>query len=152
MTIAVFNPDVETEEVFRLYNGIWIADFGRPLHEQLEPDLYAISETYEGFWIARRDDRLVAGIGVEVWAAEPRIVSIRRLYVAHGHRHIGIGPRLIRIALRYARPPRSQKVWTWTKPDNGEAQVLFAAFGFKYVPEGLPHPESRGKYCMELRF
>jgi GNAT superfamily N-acetyltransferase len=102
-----------------------------------------------GVWIARVDGRDAGCVALR--PLREGDAELKRLYVRAAFRGYGLGLRLTRTALDFARAAGYRRVLLDTLPEMTEAQALYRHLGFKPVPEYAPHPVP-GTIWMELAF
>ena len=84
-------------------------------------------------WIAERDGRIV-GAAFVVEASE-KVAKLRMVYVEPGERGNGLGRRLVREAMTFARAASYNRMTLWTNDVLIAARALYEREGFEKVSE-----------------
>ena len=92
----------------------------------------------EKYWIAERAGQIVGSVYVVENA--PGVAQLRCLLVEPSARGLGLGQRLVRECIAFARSVGYQTMILWTHDVLVSAQRIYAAEGFKLVEE-KPHTE-----------
>jgi DNA-binding MarR family transcriptional regulator/N-acetylglutamate synthase-like GNAT family acetyltransferase len=92
----------------------------------------------EKYWIADRGGQVVGSVYVVENA--PGVAQLRCLLVEPSARGLGLGQRLVRECVDFARSAGYQRMILWTHDVLISAQRIYAAEGFKLVKEE-PHTE-----------
>src|SRR5262245_58734437 len=87
----------------------------------------------ERIWIAEREGRLVGCVAIV--EASPGVAQLRWFLVAPEARGAGLGTRLLREAIAFARDQGNRSVVLWTVSALTAAARLYAAAGFRKVEE-----------------
>jgi GNAT superfamily N-acetyltransferase len=87
----------------------------------------------ERLWLAERDGRLVGCVAVV--AASPQIAQLRWFLVDPCSRGAGLGKRLLREAIAFAKGKGYGSMILWTVSELTAAAHLYRAFGFRRVEE-----------------
>ncbi len=92
------------------------------------------------WWVADRDGELVAfaNTGPNTLPhpdARPSHAELRRLYVSKAAQGLGLGTRLLAIALEWMEAHTDGPLWIGMWSGNGKAQRLYAGHGFEKVGE-----------------
>lgn len=103
------------------------------------PDLLDFDRTYDQqtgiFFVGVVSDRVVGTIGVR-WV-EATVVEILRLYLDAAYRGQGLGRRLLKAAIGWARHQQAQQVSLWTDTRFITAHKLYTRTSF--VRGGVRH-------------
>lgn len=129
--IEAFRPELQ-KQTADFIEAVW-TDLGRPLRRDgAGTDIFSISKTYQQnggeFWLAREAEKIVGTVGIQV--LDKRHVLLRRWYVSQEKRGMGIGSKLLKIALGYAKSHAFETVWLSTKRESVEAHRIFKKYGF----------------------
>jgi len=133
-------------------------DMGWIVHRQaiLYAEEYGWDETYEALaaeivaqfiknynpkceraWVAERDGRRVGAVFVAKESDE--IAKLRLLHVEAEARGLGIGKRLVKECVRFARQAGYQKMTLWTQSILHAARHIYKETGFQVVSEKKHH-------------
>jgi DNA-binding MarR family transcriptional regulator/GNAT superfamily N-acetyltransferase len=133
-------------------------DMGWIVHRQaiLYAEEYGWDETYEALaaeivaqfiknydpkreraWIAERDGRRVGGVFVAKESDE--IAKLRLLHVEAEARGLGIGKRLVKECVQFARQAGYRKMTLWTQSILHAARHIYKETGFKVVSQKKNH-------------
>jgi DNA-binding MarR family transcriptional regulator/GNAT superfamily N-acetyltransferase len=91
----------------------------------------------ERAWVAERDGRSVGAVLVAKESDE--IVKLRLLHVEAEARGLGIGKRLVKECVRFARQAGYQKMTLWTQSILHAARHIYKETGFQVVSEKKHH-------------
>ncbi len=137
-------------------------DMGRVVHRQavLYSQEYGYDEEFEAFaagivakfilhydpkrercWIAEKDGQIVGSVFVV--AKSRTVAKLRLLYVEPHARGLGIGSRLVRECLRFARQVGYKKMVLWTQSELDAARHVYKQAGFKVVEKKKHHSFSK---------
>ncbi|HXA43191.1 MAG TPA: GNAT family N-acetyltransferase [Candidatus Solibacter sp.] len=99
-----------------------------------EPELLAIASAYRDqggrFWVAERDGRLIASIGM-VPAPDTDAVLLQKLYVARSARRQGLGQHLVGLVESQAAELGAARVELWTDTRFEPAHRLYERLGYR---------------------
>jgi DNA-binding MarR family transcriptional regulator/GNAT superfamily N-acetyltransferase len=95
----------------------------------------------ERAWVAERDGRRVGAVFVAKESDE--IVKLRLLHVEAEARGLGIGKRLVKECVRFARQAGYQKMTLWTQSILHAARHIYKETGFQVVSEKKHHSFGR---------
>lgn len=90
----------------------------------------------ERSWIAERDNEIVGSVFLV--AQSKTVAKLRLLYVEPAARGLGIGSRLVRECVRFARQAGYKKMVLWTQSDLDAARHIYKKAGFGVI-EKRPH-------------
>jgi GNAT superfamily N-acetyltransferase len=97
-----------------------------------------LNEPGAAWWVAERDGDLLAfaNTGPNTLPhseARPSHTELRRLYVAKGAQGLGLGTKLLALALEWMEANSDGPIWIGVWSGNLKAQKFYAAWGFKKV-------------------
>ena len=92
------------------------------------------------FWVAERDGELLALChagpnGLPHPEAKEGEMELRRLYVARSAQGLGLGTKLLKLALEWIEAHTTGALWIGVWSGNQKAQKLYGAYGFEKVGE-----------------
>jgi GNAT superfamily N-acetyltransferase len=87
----------------------------------------------EKLWIAETDGRPIGCVAIV--EASPEVAQLRWFLVAPEARGAGLGTRLLREAITFAREQRNESLVLWTVRALTDAARLYTAAGFRKVEE-----------------
>lgn len=99
-----------------------------------------LKEPGTAWWVAERDGKLLAfaNTGPNTLPhpeARRSHTELRRLYVAKSAQGLGLGTRLLTVALEWMEANTDGPVWIGVWSGNLKAQKFYAAYGFEKVGE-----------------
>jgi GNAT superfamily N-acetyltransferase len=99
-----------------------------------------LNEPGAAWWVAERDGELLAfaNTGPNTLPhpdARPSHAELRRLYVSKAAQGLGLGTRLLAIALEWMEANTDGPLWIGVWSGNLKAQKLYAAYGFSKAGE-----------------
>ena len=99
-----------------------------------------LKEPGAAWWVAERDGELLAfaNTGPNTLPhpeARPGHAELRRLYVAKAAQGLGLGTKLLVLALEWMEAHSDGPLWIGVWSGNVKAQKLYAAYGFEKVGE-----------------
>lgn len=102
------------------------------------------------FWVVERDGRIVATVAVLVHdGGGARLGELKRLYVERAARGYGLGRRLTRMAIDYARACVCTRFCAWSDTCLRHAHAMYLAMGFTQDGE---RPVEEGSASREFGF
>ena len=99
-----------------------------------------LDEPGAAWWVAERDGDLLAfaNVGPNTLPhpdARPSHAELRRLYVSRGAQGLGLGTKLLAVALDWMEANTDGPLWIGVWSGNVKAQKLYAAHGFETAGE-----------------
>ena len=99
-----------------------------------------LKEPGAAWWVAERDGGLLAfaNVGPNTLPhpdARPSHAELRRLFVAKSAQGLGLGTKLLAIALEWMEAHSDGPLWIGVWSGNVKAQRLYAAYGFEKAGE-----------------
>lgn len=117
-------------------------DLATFLDESFSPDAIRarLEEPGAAWWVAERNGDLLAfaNTGPNTLPhpeAKPSHAELRRLYVAKSAQGLGLGTRLLTVALDWMEAHSDGPLWIGVWSGNLKAQKLYAAYGFARAGE-----------------
>ena len=106
----------------------------------LEPMQKKLVEPGCAWWVAERDGELLAFAntgpnGLPHPDAQPTHMELRRLYVAKTAQGLGLGTKLLTLALEWMQANTDGPLWIGVWSGNLKAQKLYGAHGFEKAGE-----------------
>jgi DNA-binding MarR family transcriptional regulator/ribosomal protein S18 acetylase RimI-like enzyme len=95
----------------------------------------------ERCWIAEKDGEVVGSVFLV--AKSKAVAKLRLLYVEPAARGLGIGSRLVRECVRFARQAGYQKIVLWTQSELDAARHIYKQAGFRVVAKKRHHSFSK---------
>ncbi len=113
------------------------ASFGRLVREILQDFSRDHDPSCERGWIAERDGQRLGSIFCV--RQEPGIAKLRLFLLTPEARGQGLGKRLLRDCMGYARETGYREMQLWTHESHRAACALYAAFGWELVDSKPVH-------------
>lgn len=157
MTDAVIRPAVDADAAalgalgWQTFLDTFVDGFGVPYPADdlkafldasfnAEAILAKLEEPGAAWWVAELDGQLLAfaNTGPNTLPhpeALPSHTELRRLYVGKAAQGLGLGTRLLTVALEWMEANTDGPVWIGVWSGNLKAQKLYAAYGFEKVGE-----------------
>ena len=117
-------------------------DLARFLNASFSPDAIRakLQEPGAAWWVAERDEDLLAfaNTGPNTLPhpeGRPSHAELRRLYVSKAAQGLGLGTRLLTVALEWMEANTDGPLWIGVWSGNAKAQKLYAAYGFAVAGE-----------------
>ena len=119
-----------------------VDDLARFLDASFSPDAIRakLNEPGAAWWVAERDGELLAfaNTGPNTLPhpeARPSHAELRRLYVSKRAQGLGLGTKLLAVALDWMEAHTDGPLWIGVWSGNLKAQKLYAAYGFEKAGE-----------------
>jgi molybdenum cofactor guanylyltransferase len=138
----------EHAEGFRGLVGDTLREFGFEPDATLDPDLADPAAVYEGVWVALSGGEVVGSVAVR--RIDRTSVELKRMYLRPALRGRGVGRKLLRIALTWAREHRIERITLDTTERMAAARNLYEANGFVRVHGDAPR-QGQSRMLYELR-
>jgi GNAT superfamily N-acetyltransferase len=106
----------------------------------LETTAARLADPAEGWWVAQMDEAVVAFAttgpnALPHPAGRPTQAELKRLYVAKSAQGLGLGTKLLAVALEWMAANGDGPEWIGVWSGNLKAQKLYAAYGFEKAGE-----------------
>lgn len=105
-------------------------EFEKYLARGLAPFLDNLDRSRDRLWIAQRDDAAIGCIAIQHDADRPGWGKLRWFFVEKEARGLGVGRRLMTVALAFARRAGYDGIQLWTVDDLDAARRVYEAAGF----------------------
>ncbi len=139
--IRELTPD-DSESVYCLISDIVGKEFNVGIDlDGLDYDLLHLEECYNKddggcFWVAENEHKSKI-IGTAAIRSLNQLCSsceLKRLFVSKEYRRLGIGKRLLEVALDFARKVGYSKIFLYSSSDLKAARMLYLENGFVDIP------------------
>jgi GNAT superfamily N-acetyltransferase len=136
-------------DAFRRFVISSLAEYDFAPDPELDPDLGDPHNSYAAAWVIELAGELVGSVVLIERSAEE--VYLRRMYLSPGLRGLGLGRRLLELALAWARDHEYTSVFLDTTDAMEAARGLYESAGFKEIGDGKPRSGRRRiHYVLEL--
>ena len=103
-----------------------------------DPELDALTSAYQGersrYFVVEQEGRVIGGAGIAPLAGEaPEICELQKMYFLPAARGLGVGEKMIRQCLDFARQKNFQLCYLETLLYMKAAQKLYRKVGFDYI-------------------
>ena len=103
-----------------------------------DPELDALTSAYQGersrYFVVEQEGRVIGGAGIAPLAGEAlEICELQKMYFLPVARGLGVGEKMIRQCLDFAREKDFQLCYLETLPYMKAAQKLYRKVGFDYI-------------------
>jgi ribosomal protein S18 acetylase RimI-like enzyme len=148
--IRVFNKKEDYERVIKLISDIIVNEFKFKLElESLDSDLLQVEKQYSKanggcFWVAERSstgnnknnfhDHIIGTIAIRNLKHLKSTCELKRMYVSKGFRRLGIGQRMLNIAIDFARKAGYSRIILDSSKNLDAARTLYLKAGFVDIP------------------
>jgi GNAT superfamily N-acetyltransferase len=116
-------------------NGPYNAVFERYVAAGLAPFLKNFDVRSDCMWIAEEDGERVGAVAVQNTENRPGWAQLRWYFVLPRGRGEGLGNRLLKSALDFAKFAGYEGIFLWTMDDLPTARYLYEKAGFQLVEE-----------------
>lgn len=143
-TIRPIRPSDDAPMAALIRRCLEDAGLDRPGTAYCDPQLDRLAEYYAGldrpgrYWVAVEHDSddthesVVGGVGIAAWTGtDDDTCELQKLYVAANHRRLGLGRRLLEIALAFAEQ-HYQRCYLETHSSLTAACELYRTCGFTF--------------------
>lgn len=126
----------------------------RPDYNPSDPrnaELDRIPDVYGGkgkFWVAKDGEKIIGTVAV--LEKTPREANIKKLFLLAQYRGIGIGKRLLELALDHCRKKSFQEVTLITSTYAVQAQGLYEHLGFRITDKKFDFDKTLIQYQLYL--
>ena len=146
MPIVPFDPT--HTDGFRSLVAETLLEFGFESDAKLDGDLDDPAATYAALWVAVEDGTVVGSAALRDLG--DGAVELKRMYLRPDQRGLGLGKRLLALALEWARDHGMSVVRLDTSERMVAAQRLYEAHGFERVAGSAPR-QGQCRLLYELR-
>ena len=146
MPIVPFDPT--HTDGFRSLVAETLLEFGFERDAKLDGDLDYPAATYAALWVAVEDGTVVGSAALRDLG--DGAVELKRMYLRPDQRGLGLGKRLLALALEWARDHGMSVVRLDTSERMVAAQRLYEAHGFERVAGSAPR-QGQCRLLYELR-
>jgi len=106
-----------------------------------DPQLDKMFETYNvpsaAYFVVDRNGKVLGGAGIGPLDKEPETCELQKMYFLPETRGLGLGEKMIRKCLQFAKESGYKKCYLETMPNMKAAQKLYKKLGFEYLCEPL---------------
>jgi putative acetyltransferase len=96
------------------------------------------SRPRHGYFVVERDGRVVGGGGIApLTGADPSVCELRKMYFLKEARGHGLGEKLLRRCLAFAKEAGYQLCYLETLTGMDQAQKLYERLGFGRIPQAM---------------
>jgi len=130
--VAIAIRPVERDDVASVVTLVTevLAEFGLTFGNSTDDALLQLPESYAAgaFWVAYDGDALLGTCGVD--AVGPATFELRKMYLRSSARGLGLGKRLLDVAVAWARERGGTKLVLDTTEQMARAIAFYEAHGF----------------------
>ncbi len=105
-----------------------LAELGFAVDPVLDADLAQPEAHYGGIWLALADGQVVGSVAVR--RSAPGAAELKRMYLLPAFRGMGLGRRLLGLAVAWAREQDCSRLHLDTGSDMAAAQGFYESYGF----------------------
>jgi molybdopterin-guanine dinucleotide biosynthesis protein A len=138
----------EHEEGFRALVSRTLREFGFEPDPALDPDLSAPAAVYEALWVALSRGDVVGSVALR--RIDRRTVELKRMYLRQALRGRGVGRKLLRMAIAWAREHGIERIILDTTERMAAARHLYERHGFTPLDGDAPR-QGQSRLLYELR-
>jgi len=106
-----------------------------------DPQLDEMFETYNvpnaAYFVVEQNGTILGGAGIGPLDKEPETCELQKMYFLPETRGLGLGEKMIRTCLQFAKESGYEKCYLETMPNMKAAQKLYKKSGFEYLCEPL---------------
>jgi len=106
-----------------------------------DPQLDEMFETYNvpnaAYFVVEQNGTILGGGGIGPLENEPETCELQKMYFLPETRGLGLGEKMIRTCLQFAKEAGYKKCYLETMPNMKAAQKLYKKSGFEYLCEPL---------------
>ena len=146
MSIVLF--DASHTDGFRSLVADTLPEFGFEVDSAFDSDLDDPTGTYTALWVAVEDDEVVGSVALRDLG--DGVLELKRMYLRPSCRGLGLGKRLLGVALDHARTHDAVAVRLDTSEQMVAARHLYEAHGFERVSGSAPR-QGQCRLLYELR-
>jgi ribosomal protein S18 acetylase RimI-like enzyme len=146
MSIVPF--DATHTDGFRTLVADTLPEFGFEVDPAFDSDLDDPADAYTALWVAVEDEEVVGSVALRDLG--DGVLELKRMYLRPSRRGLGLGKRLLGVALDYARVHEAVAVRLDTSEQMVAAQRLYEAHGFERVSGSAPR-QGQCRLLYELR-
>ena len=139
---------VEHADGFRALVAATLQEFGFAPDPQLDPDLVDPTAVYDALWVALSRGEVVGSVALR--RIDRTEVELKRMYLRPTLRGRGVGRKLLRMAIAWAREHRIDRITLDTTERMAAARHLYEAHGFVQVDGAAPR-QGQSRLLYELR-
>lgn len=129
------------EEVWALHRRTVSENEGYVKNLLFHSDFQNISETYEVFFVARDDNKIVGIVGLK--RIDPLTLEVKRLQVSSTHQGKGLGKMLMGKAFEYGRASKTNSLRLDVSSPQTRARNMYLSMGFEitHIQENVVGPD-----------
>ena len=140
--------DATHTDGFRTLVADTLPEFGFEVDPAFDSDLDDPAGAYSALWVAVEGQEVVGSVALRDLG--DGVLELKRMYLRPSRRGLGLGKRLLGVALDYARAHDAVAVRLDTSEQMVAAQRLYEAHGFERVSGSAPR-QGQCRLLYELR-